>query len=127
MSTVKRRSLRLAPRSAAVHFLLGRAILRGEYADAKIPPKNDRLREGRQEIFVDRVALAVNTLLFVHLSLEALALFDRISQFAKAVRKLDAAGVELEPLRRGLKRGAQCSLGPFIMPLFGLALPPEGQ
>ena len=55
-------------------------------------------REGGEEILVDRIALAVDALLFVHFGGEAPALFVRIGQLAKPVGELDAAGIELETL-----------------------------
>ena len=68
------------------------------------------MRERGEEILVDRIALAVDALLLVHLGLEAPALLGRIGQFAEAVGELDAAGIELEAL--GDARIARASAAP---------------
>ena len=51
-----------------------------------------------KKILVERIALAVEALLFRHLLLEPRALLDRVGQFAKAVGELDAADIKLEAL-----------------------------
>ena len=54
--------------------------------------------ERREEILVERIALAVDALLLVHLGGEAAALLGRVGQLAEAVGEFDAAGIELEAL-----------------------------
>ena len=54
--------------------------------------------EGCEEVLVERVALAIDPLLLVHLDLEAAALLGRVGQLAEGVGELDPAGIELEPL-----------------------------
>ena len=56
------------------------------------------VREGGQEVLVDRIALAVDALLLRHLRLEAPALPVGIGELAEGVGELDAAGIELEAL-----------------------------
>ena len=50
-----------------------------------------------EKILVERIALAVAPLLFVHRRVEAAALLGGVGQFAKAVGEFDAAGIDLEP------------------------------
>jgi hypothetical protein len=57
------------------------------------------LRESGEQVLVDRVALAVDALLLVHLGLEAAALFGGIGQLAEAIGQFDPASIKLEPLR----------------------------
>ena len=52
----------------------------------------------REEVLVERVALAIDPHLLVHLGLEAAALLGRVGQLAEGVGELDPAGIELEPL-----------------------------
>ena len=51
-----------------------------------------------EEILVDRVALAVNPLFFVHVGDEAPALLARLVQLGEAVGELHTARIDLEPL-----------------------------
>ena len=53
----------------------------------------------REEILVDRIALAIDARLLVHVGLEAAALLGRVGQFAEGVGEFDAAGIELEAFR----------------------------
>src|SRR3954454_15284312 len=55
--------------------------------------------ERAQEILVERVALAVDALLLVHLGRKAPALLVRVGELAEGVRELDPADVKLEALR----------------------------
>ena len=70
-------------------------------------------RERGQKILVDRIALAVDALLLVHLGGEAAALLAGVGQFGEAVGELDAAGIELEALgdrgSSGLTRASAAS------------------
>jgi hypothetical protein len=56
-------------------------------------------RERRQKILVERIALSVDPLLFVHLRLEAAPLLGRVGEFPEPVRKLHPAGIKLEAFR----------------------------
>src|SRR5262249_29121885 len=58
------------------------------------------------EICVHRIALTMDTLLFVHRRLEPGALFSDVRQFAEAVGKLDPTEVKLE------------TFGDFVAPRF---------
>ena len=55
-------------------------------------------RQRVEEILVDRVALAMDALFFVHGSFEARALLGNVGQFAKGIGEFYPAGVELETL-----------------------------
>ena len=54
--------------------------------------------ERGQKILVERIALAVDALLLVHVGGEAPALLGRVGQLGEAVGEFDAAGIELEAL-----------------------------
>src|ERR1043165_1752786 len=56
------------------------------------------LREPREEILIQRIALAVHALFFRHFALEAAPLLGGIGELAERVRDLDAADIELEAL-----------------------------
>ena len=49
-----------------------------------------------EEVLVDRIALAIDRLLLVHVGGEAPALLGGVGQFAEGVGELDAAAIELE-------------------------------
>ena len=51
-----------------------------------------------EKILVDRIALAMDALLFRHRRLEARALLGGIGQLAESVGKFHAAGIKLEAL-----------------------------
>ncbi len=55
-------------------------------------------RKRREEVLIQRVALAVALLSLVHLGLEPAALQGGIGQLAEAVGELDATAIELEAL-----------------------------
>ena len=73
------------------------------------PCSRRHMGQGGQELLIQRIAFAMDALLFVHLRLKAGALFHRIGEFAKAVRQLHATGIKLEPFRQarigGLRPG----------------------
>ena len=54
------------------------------------------VRKRRQEIFVERITLAVAALLLRHLALQPAALFGRVGELGKAVGEFDAAHKKLE-------------------------------
>ena len=62
------------------------------------PRGRRHLREGGDEVVVDRIAFAVATLLFIHLGLEAPPLLGGVRQLAEGIGQFHAAGVELEPI-----------------------------
>ena len=53
-----------------------------------------------KEILVQRIALAIRSLLHIHLGLEPTPLLHRIRQLAKPVGQLNAARIKLEPFRK---------------------------
>ena len=53
--------------------------------------------KGRQKILVQRIALGIDALLFVHLLHKAAALLSRVGQFAKTVGQFHPAGIKFEP------------------------------
>ena len=55
-------------------------------------------RQRGKEIFVDRIALAIDALLLRHLAFEPAALLGGVGEFAKAVGEFHAAGIKLEAL-----------------------------
>ena len=55
--------------------------------------------ERPQKVLVDRITLAVDTVLLIHVGGEATALLGRLGQFGEAVGEFDPAGIELEALR----------------------------
>ena len=65
------------------------------------------MRERRKKVLVDRIALAIDALLLVHLGDKAPALLGGIGQFAEAVGKFDAAAIELEALGDARIAGAR--------------------
>ncbi len=54
------------------------------------------MAEGGEEIFIERIALIIYALLFIHLGGEALALLIRIIELAEAVGDLDTRNIDLE-------------------------------
>jgi hypothetical protein len=51
-----------------------------------------------EEVLVQRIALAVSALLFVHRKSEPPALLGGIGQFTKSIRQFDTTGIDLETL-----------------------------
>ena len=64
-----------------------------------MPEASRHCRKRGKKILVDRIALAVDALFLRHFALEPAALLGGVIEFAKAVGKLDAANVKLEPFR----------------------------
>ena len=54
--------------------------------------------ESGEEVFVERVAFAVDAFFLGHIRFEAVPLFDGVGEFAEAIREFDAAGIEFEAL-----------------------------
>ena len=52
--------------------------------------------QGRQQVFIDGIALAINFLLDVHFLYKAAALFCRIGQFAKAIAEFNTRCIKLK-------------------------------
>src|SRR5437763_1284668 len=70
----------------------------GRQHDEAVEAERDPARlghevQGREEILVQRVALAVNSHLLGHFRLEAAPLLGRVRQLAERVRQLDPAGI----------------------------------
>ena len=96
-------SSRMFSSATGVHSTCSMRVRAGRQHHQPVEAERDaagrrHLRERRQEILVERIALAVDALLLGHLALEAAALLGRIGQLAEAVGEFDAAGIELEAL-----------------------------
>src|SRR4051812_1256519 len=65
--------------------------------------------ERGEEVLIDRIALAVNARLLIHLRLKAAPLLLRVGELSEPVRELNSATIELEALResRVIGRGSR--------------------
>ena len=71
-----------------------------------------------EKLFVERIALPVGRLLHIHLGFEPTALLSRVREFAKAIGKFDAAGIELEAFGETRITGERPGQGGFLRGVF---------